>query len=139
MKRHVCIAVLLAAVALAAGCQRRFPVYNVIDAPVPTSPGHSLTSSEVHDAIVAALAAKRWRIVTEREGEIDARTNPRTHVADITIKYSATSYGIEYKDSVNLLYDETNIHRNYNKWIQLLREQIDAKLSNALWPPASGT
>ena len=108
---------------------------------VSVKPGETLKVNEVlffHAPTVLKLQEDVVAYI-RREGEIDARTNPRTHVADITIKYSATSYGIEYKDSVNLLYDETNIHRNYNKWIQLLREQIDAKLSNALWPPASGT
>jgi hypothetical protein len=34
-----------------------------------------------------------------------------------------------YKDSDVLLYDGTKIHRNYNKWVELLERQINIELS----------
>ena len=52
----------------------------------------------------------------------------RQHFASVDIHYDSNSYSIRYKDSKVLMYDGTNIHRNYNKWVQLLDQQIKLNL-----------
>ena len=53
----------------------------------------------------------------------------RQHTAVVDIRYSPESYSISYRDSAVLLYDGQVIHRNYNKWVQLLSERIQLELN----------
>jgi hypothetical protein len=122
------VLVLLIALALA-GC-RTMPVYNVSVAPVVAASGQ-LDAAEVRSAIIQALNDKGWIVKENAPGRILAEVLVRTHRADVAIDYSATQYSISYQNSDNLLYDGSNIHRNYNKWIMLLQEQINRRLSEA--------
>ena len=45
------------------------------------------------------------------------------------IPYSATSYGIVYRSSINLQESGGKIHRNYNGWVQNLNRGINAQLA----------
>ena len=54
--------------------------------------------------------------------------NLRTHSATVDIPFNAKQYSILYKDSSNLNYDGTSIHKNYNGWIQNLQKAIDIQL-----------
>lgn len=53
----------------------------------------------------------------------------RSHVAVVDIRHTTKSYSITYKDSTNLDYDGTNIHRNYNGWISNLDRAIKTQLA----------
>jgi hypothetical protein len=48
------------------------------------------------------------------------------------ISYSADKYAIQYKDSTNLNFKQTNgqseIHPSYNKWVLNLKEAIGLEL-----------
>jgi hypothetical protein len=63
-------------------------------------------------------------------GLIEGTLLLRTHMAKVNIKYDTSSYSITYKESSNLDYDGTNIHKNYNGWIQNLDKGIRSQLSN---------
>ncbi len=124
-------ALLIVVIGLAlAGCARTMPVYNVSAAPV-ASPSGQLSAAKVRSAIIQALADKGWVVKQDDPGKITAEALVRDHRAEVEIAYSATQYSITYKDSANLLYDGTMIYRNYNKWIKLLEQQIDQRLSEA--------
>jgi len=62
-------------------------------------------------------------------GHIVASLYLREHVAIVDITYTKKAYNIKYKNSQNLSYDGTNIHSNYNGWVQNLSRQIQAQLS----------
>ena len=116
-----------------AGCARTMPVYNVPSAPVVTSSGKHLSADQVRSAILGALNDKvlfgaGWVMKQDDPGKIMAELLVRTHRADVEIAYSSSQYSIFYKDSQNLLYDGSSIHRNYNKWVQLLQKKIDQHL-----------
>jgi hypothetical protein len=111
-----------------AGCARTMPVYNVSSAPV-AAPSGQLSAAQVRSAIIEALHDKRWIVKQDDPGKIMAEIMARSHRADIDIDYSATQYSITYRDSANLRYDGSEIHRNYNKWIKLLERQINQRLS----------
>ena len=49
-------------------------------------------------------------------------------MAEVDITFDATKFSINYKNSENLLYDGTVIHRNYNKWIQFMIDKIAINL-----------
>jgi hypothetical protein len=115
-------------VVFVSGCGTQ-PVYNVSNAPVAASKPNP-TLEEVSKAIVRAGAALGWQMKETKPGHMLGTLYLRTHVAVVDIDYSVKSYSIRYKDSTDLNYDGTNIHRNYNGWIQNLDKGIRVQLSN---------
>ncbi len=108
------------------GC-RTAPVYNVTEAPVDVS--SSATATDVKKAIMVAGAGLGWQMKEVEPGHIVGSLFLRKHSAVVDIPYSTSSYSIVYKDSTELKYDGTNIHSNYNGWIQNLDRAIKASLS----------
>jgi hypothetical protein len=115
------------AIAVASGCTRNQPIYNVENAAVPIT-GKQLSVDQVRTAIVRALVQKRWNVSDESEGRLEATIHVRSHMARINIDYSPTRYSITYKDSAVLNYDGATIHRNYNRWIMQLQDIINREL-----------
>ena len=110
------------------GC-RTDPVYNVTDASVVVG-GKSVTLEDVEGAIKRAGVGLGWAMKPVRPGLMEATLFLRTHMAKVEIPYSTSSYSITYKDSVDLDYDGTKIHSNYNGWIQNLDNAIRTQLMN---------
>jgi hypothetical protein len=109
------------------GC-RSNPIYNVTDAPVTTSTrGYNL--NDVRNAIQQAGVTLGWQMKDVRPGLILGTLYLRDHMAQVDIPYDRQTYSIVYRDSSNLGYDGTNIHSNYNSWIQNLSAAINARLS----------
>ena len=120
--------VVSAVVLIAAGCRTATPVYNVMDAPIVASQANP-SLDEVGKAIQRAGAALGWQMKPTKPGHIAGTLILRKHVAVVDVNYSAKSYSINYKDSTELNYDGSNIHPNYNGWIQNLDKGIRAQLS----------
>lgn len=108
------------------GC-RISPVYNVDSAAIPDTGKYTL--KQIKDAITKASFSQGWIMKADKPGHLIGTLNLRNHVAVVDIKYTATTYSITYKDSVELKYDGTNIHRNYNNWIKNLDNKIKLHLS----------
>lgn len=128
MKKLFAVLWLSAALALMAGC-RTAPVYNVENAPIVTATGKSLTEQQVRQAIVTAGAGLGWTMSEVAPGHMVATLKIRDHLAKADVNYSPKAFSIAYKDSVNLKYDGTQIHSNYNGWIHNLQNAITAALS----------
>lgn len=118
----------LAAVVGLAGC-RSAPVMNVQEAPVTVVDGKA-SQEEVAKAIIRAGQSLGWQIKKASPGKMNGTLMVREHMANIEIAYNAKQYSITYKDSKNLNYDGTNIHSNYNGWIQNLNNRIQFELNN---------
>jgi hypothetical protein len=116
-----------AAAALAACVQ---PIYNVKSAPVEAPGGKAPTMAEVEKAIVRAGSGLGWRMQPVTPGHVVGTLNLRTHTAVVDITYDTRTYNITYKDSQELGYDGTNIHKNYNGWVQNLDKGIRTQLLN---------
>lgn len=112
---------------LIVGC-RSAPIYNVSQQSVSSSKAN-LSLDDVSMAIVRAGGALGWQMKVTKPGHILGTLHLRTHVAIVDVDYSTTSYSITYKDSTNLDYDGTNIHSNYNGWIQNLQKGIQTQLN----------
>lgn len=121
--------VVSAVILLAAGCRTPTPVYNVTSAPVVASKANP-SVDDVGKAIQRAGATLGWQMKPEKPGNMTGTLVLRKHVAVVDIKYNASSYSINYKDSTELNYDGQNIHPNYNGWIQNLDKAIKAQLTN---------
>ncbi len=107
-----------------AGCARTVPIDNIHSV---VSAGHS--DSQVKNAILKAGMARKWIMSEEAPGVIKARQLSRSHSAEISITYTATSYSINYDSSLNLNASSGKIHRNYNRWVHNLDKEIQLNLS----------
>jgi len=126
--RTLKILILLASLVLVlVGC-RSNPVYNVTDMSFTTTTGNYSTN-DVRNAILQAGTAQGWQMQAVRPGLISGTLNIRNHMAQVDIPYDRSRYSILYRDSDNLRYDGTNIHSNYNGWVQNLRNAINTRLS----------
>lgn len=116
-RRSLLAGVPLAALGLSA-CTR--PIYNVESRNfVGTA-----TLDVRRNQIMRAGAGLGWEMEPIRPGLIRATLHLRTHVAVTEIAYTAASFSIRYVDSINLQYDGTSIHKNYNGWILNLERAI---------------
>lgn len=77
-------------------------------------------------ALVPALVSCRKSPISNMVGTL----NLRSHMAQVDIRYTTTSYSITYRDSKDLNYDGSNIHRNYNNWIRNLDQAIKQQLAS---------
>lgn len=127
--RRIFIILISTLAVVMAGCKST-PVFNVEDQSVIT--GNSRASmDDVKNAILRAGAGLGWTMRENKPGHITGTLMLRKHMAVVDIKYDTQKYGILYKDSKNLDYDGTNIHKNYNGWIQRLNQAIQAQLGAA--------
>jgi hypothetical protein len=124
--RSFFIASALAVSALVAGCGTQ-PIYNVEQ--TATTVGKPLTQDQVKVAIIRAGAALGWQMKEQGPGMLEGTLTLRAHTAVISIPYSATSYSIKYRSSVNLEESGGKIHKNYNGWIQNLQKGINTQLA----------
>lgn len=106
---------------------RSAPVYNISDASI-ASDKSNLSLEDVSKAIIRAGGGLGWQIQEDKPGHMVGTLYLRTHVAVVDINYTTKSYSITYKDSKNLDYDGTNIHTNYNGWVQNLNKAINVQL-----------
>jgi hypothetical protein len=126
MRFHVKLAALALAVALA-GCNS-VPILNVNQSPITNAAGKPLSRDQVRAAIVRAGASLGWQMKDENPNVLTGSIALRTHSAVIEIPYSANSYSVKYRSSMNLDEKDGNIHKNYNGWIQNLQRGINAQL-----------
>ena len=124
--RTIAVVLLTASLALMVGC-RTATLMDVKDAPVEAA-SKQVTADEVKEAILRAGARLGWRMREEKPGHLVGTLHLRSHMAQVDIPYSTKSYSILYKDSENLKYNGTSIHRNYNGWVQNLDRAIRTQL-----------
>ena len=125
--RKISIILISTLVVFAAGC-RTNPVYNVEDATIATGKSQA-SMDDVKSAITRAGVSLGWIMKPTGPGSIMGTLTLRKHVAVVDIKYNTKTYSILYKSSQNLDYDGTNIHGNYNGWVQRLNQAIQSQLS----------
>ncbi|MGH8436606.1 MAG: hypothetical protein ACRERX_19555 [Pseudomonas sp.] len=91
-----------------------------------TAPAAGVRSNaDMQRAVVSALNKREWLVQHVSPTEIRAEITQRgRHHAEISIPYSASQFAIEYRSSWGLDYDDGKIHRNYNRWVNNLRNSI---------------
>ncbi len=127
MSKKIFIVAVSLVLMVLSGC-RTAAVYNVEDAAVVTSV-NNVSSSDVKKAIMRAGAGLGWVMKANGSGKLIGTLSLRKHVAVVDIDYSTKSYSIRYNDSQELGYDGTNIHQNYNGWVQNLQKAIQTQLN----------
>lgn len=117
---------LMAGLLLLAAC-RMAPVYNVQSETLYTP--QNATLEDVTEAIKRAGLGLGWQLITEAPGSMTGRLSLRSHVAVVDIQYDTKAISITYADSVNLKYNGTSIHKNYNSWVMNLKNAILVQVS----------
>ena len=109
-------------------------ITNVENAPIPASPGKTLTAEQVQQAILRAGPMSGWVIQPEGPGRLMGRAAfgaGDRHVAVVNIQHDAKTYSITYRDSVNLAANpaENKIHKAYNDKVATLDRAIRNELA----------
>lgn len=106
------------------GCARTQPVHNINETlSVQYKP------QQIKNAILQAGIGRGWGMTQTAPGVISGHLEERGHRADIRITYAASQYSINYVDSQNLLAKNGIIHRNYNRWVSKLDQDIKTRLA----------
>lgn len=116
---------LVIAVFAVASCRGGVPVYNVVSASMATSP--TATLEDVTKSIRRAGIGLGWQMAEIAPGQIEGKLFLRSHIAIVEIVFDTKAFSIRYRDSTNLKYDGTTIHKNYNNWVQRLEHAILAQ------------
>jgi hypothetical protein len=116
---------------MASHASRVEPLVNIENQAVARADGKPLTIEQVKSAIIAGSLRQRiWTVSPVSQGVMTATLNVRDkHTAVVDISYTAKSFSIKHRESNQLLYEKDEngveqIHRNYNRWIQGLRQNI---------------
>ena len=110
------------------------PITEVMDQPIATASGKTLTAEEALAAIRSAAEGRKWVVTPQDDGKLVASLswNSNKHTIVVTITSSADRYSIAYKDSVNMRYGTQDgkpvIHPYYNRFVGELRDAIRVEL-----------
>lgn len=135
MKMRI-VVLLFMGLVLCTACRKGAPVYNAevtIQAAVNHASG--LSQDQVRKAILLACSERGWTAQEVSPGLLEAKLVVRgKHTVYADIPYSASSYAIKYKSSINMEYETKKdgthiIHPNYNKWVHLLEQNINNNLA----------
>ena len=124
----------LIAVLALTGC-RTAPLYDVSNVAFtipPTSVKRILTLADYKDAIIRAGSTRHWTFVDGGPGHLIGSVTVRgKHSATVDIMFDTESFSIKHKSSQNLNYNASSrqIHPNYNSWINLLEQDIQAEIT----------
>ncbi len=113
--------------AVCAGCGGLTPPRTVDE----TVNNPALTPAGMKAAIEEAGMRQNWKIKDMGEGRMQASLTVRSHTVVVDIFHTAGSFKIAYRDSVNMMYDGTNIHPNYNVWVKALADAIKVQAVGA--------
>ncbi|WP_126833547.1 hypothetical protein [Pseudidiomarina aquimaris] len=127
-----CIAVCALGLTLM-GCSTSAPINDVQAATI----NHQLSHEQVRMAIIEAGAQRGWAMSDYSDDELHAELYVRQHYAKVRIPYSTEGFSIYYvaSDNLDLSRDGKRIHRNYNRWVNNLRHDIQMNIQvKALQP-----
>jgi hypothetical protein len=127
MRNHFKVAVLVVAVMLA-GCSS-VPMVSVSRASTEHAAGKAVNKEQVRAAILRAGTALGWRIQDESPDALVGAFQSGSRSAVIAISYSAATFDVDYRSSVNLNEKDSLISDAYNEWIVKLYRRIQAELA----------
>jgi hypothetical protein len=90
---------------------------------------------KVREAVGFAAKLRGWQVTAEQPGQATLHTLIRNkHDIVVNVRYDASGVSIEYVSSANLKYEMENgvayIHPNYNRWVNILLQDIVARVSS---------
>ena len=89
----------------------------------------NLTNAQVRDAILRGGVNIGWQMREEKPGVVMGTVRQRQHTVTVEIPYNEKEYSIKYHSSVNMMEGPGTIHRNYNRWVDRLNQNITAEIA----------
>lgn len=117
-----------------AGC-RAAPLYTAEDiafAAAPVATSRSYTLDDYRGAIIRAGAKRGWTFTEQAPGHLVGNVAVRAkHFATVDVLFDTETFSIRHKESRNLNYNASRneIHPNYNSWVSLLQQDIQAEIT----------
>lgn len=112
---------LVASIVLLVGCTNK----QIYSAEEHFSSQMAITERQMQRAIVTALNDRQWTVQSIEPGKIQAAITVRgRHHAEVDIPFSPTSFQVLYRSSWGLDYSDGQINGNYNRWVNLLRDNV---------------
>jgi hypothetical protein len=93
-----------------------------------------VTQAQVRDAIIRAGTNIGWQMWEDSPGLVMGTTQQRSHTVNVAIPYDTNRFTIKYHSSVNMMEGKAGprtIHRNYNRWVERLNNNITAEIAKA--------
>lgn len=133
MMKHIVAFILACVVMLPASAASLAKMDTYYGVKVEEATGKPVATEQVKRAILTAARARGWSAHEQSAGRIVATILVRGRFRVlVAIPYSAREFSIDYLSSENLDYRVTEqgaeIHRNYNKWVGTLVNDIKAQL-----------
>jgi hypothetical protein len=127
----------LACALLATGC---FGGAAVLQDPQPAYVPPGIPAENVRAAILSVLDGRHWHAESEQQNQIVAVLVVRNHSARVLITYNQQGVYIQYMDSQALDYyvdsaGRPRIHRNYNRWVERLAQNIEQAIQGGPGQP----
>jgi len=116
--------------------RRGVALQNYDNIPIVRADNKVLTDAKVREAVVKAAQISKWIVDQDAPGLLVATDSIKgKHSLTVEVKYSATQFSIDYRDSSNLNYATGPggpvIHPAYNKEVKALLDSINAGLRSA--------
>ena len=95
----------------------------------------NFTAKDMREAILKGCANKNWRAADAGADTIEASLTMRSkHTVVVSIPYTAESYSINYKSSINMKSKDKDdgtlaISGHYNKWVNNLDQAIQQQIA----------
>ena len=86
------------------------------------------------NAIIRGGSRRGWTFEDRGPGHLEGNIAVRgKHFASVDIMFDTKRYSIAHKSSQNLNYNASRgeIHPNYNSWVRLLEQEIQAEIAQA--------
>ena len=118
--------IIIFSVFLISSCIRFQPIQKPQTQQIPSN----LSSKQIDTIIKSSCIKRGWSVKEKDSNTIIANYVKNSfYSATIQIDHSNKQYTIKYLKSKNLLNDDGTIHRNYNKWVILLNQDIRNNLN----------
>ncbi|PKR53121.1 hypothetical protein [Thalassospira marina] len=104
------------------------PIMQVESQPFPDET-QNLSMDQLQDAIIKAASSREWTVKKLSTGKLMATYARRDHLAKVEIDFSQQEFSILYVDSTNLKYNGGTIHKNYNRWVNNLKVDIQREVA----------
>lgn len=110
------------------GCSSHTPIYNVQEHPFSMD-AKRLTNKEIGSTIINTASKRGWTCSQHSESKLVCLLQRRKHAATIEIDYNQSSFSIKNIKTANLNEKDGQIHPKYNKWVKLLKTEIEVAVN----------
>ena len=104
-----------------------YPVMNFEDQPILDG----VTPQAFQEAVIAGTVRRGWIFRRVTDGHLEGTLQVRSHSAVVDLRHTESTYSITYRDSMNLMFNGSEIHRNDNRWVVNLNRDIRAAMARA--------